>query len=141
AGAVAVAFLVRLAVDPTLGERAPFLLFVLPVVFTVLASGRGPAILAVFLSLLAGISLIEADHRFEAGNIIQAGLFIFVCGGIGWLDQRQSAQRELARRATSQFELLVEGASQYAIFIVDSQGCVTSWNSGAERILGWSRQT
>ncbi len=140
AGAVGAAFLARLAVDPVLGERAPFILFVLPVVFTVLVSGRGPAILAGFLSLLAGFSLIAADHRLETANLIQAALFILVCGGIGWLDQRESAQRELARRATSQFELLVEGASQYAIFIVDPQGCVTSWNRGAQRILGWSRE-
>ena len=138
--AVAAAYLVRLVLGPVLGERAPFLLFVLPVVFTVLAGGRGPAILAGFLSLLAGLSLIGADHRFEMANIIQAGVFILVCAGIGWLDQRRSAQRELARRATGQFELLVEGAYQYAIFVVDPDGRVTSWNSGAERILGWSRE-
>ena len=86
AGAVAAAFLLRVAVNPVLGERAPFILFVLPVVFTVLASGRGPAILAGFLSLLAGFSLIEVDHRFDSANLVQAGLFILVCGGIGWLD-------------------------------------------------------
>jgi two-component system, LuxR family, sensor kinase FixL len=140
AGVVAAAYLVRLAAEPLLGDRAPFLLFVLPVVFTVLASGRGPAIFAGLLSLLAGLSLIEADHRFETANLIQAGVFILVCGGIGWLDQLLSAQRELARRATSQLELLVEGAVQYAIFMVDPQGWVISWNRGAERILGWSKQ-
>jgi two-component system sensor kinase FixL len=139
AAAVAAAYLVRLALDPVLGEWAPFLLFVLPVVFTVLASGRGPAIFAGLLSLLAGFSLIKADYRFDPSSLAQAGIFILVCGGIGWLERRLSTQRDFATRATRQFELLVEGASQYAIFMVDPQGYVTSWNRGAERILGWNK--
>ncbi len=140
AGAVVAAYLVRLAADPALEEQAPFLLFVLPVVFAVLVSGRGPAVFSGFLSLFAGFSLVESDHRFEIATLVQAAVFILVCVGVGWLDRRQSAQRELARRATRQFELLVEGATQYAIFIVDPNGCVTSWNRGAERILGWRKE-
>lgn len=137
--AVAAAYLARLALDPFLGEREPFSLFVLPMVFAVFASGRGPAILAGFLSLLAGFSFIEAELRLEAASLIEAGVFVLVCGGVGWLDTRLSAQRELARRATSQFELLVERALHYAIFMVDPQGRITSWNRGAERILGWTK--
>lgn len=139
ASAVAAAYVLRLAADPVLGEGAAFLPFVLPVVLAVLVSGRAPAIFAGFLSLLAGFSLIEADHRFATANLAQAGLFILVCGGIGWIDKRLATQRALATRATRQLELLVEGASQYAIFMVDPHGLVTSWNSGAERILGCGR--
>lgn len=35
------------------------------------------------------------------------------------------------------FQLLVESVTDYAIYLVDPQGHVVSWNSGAERILGY----
>jgi PAS domain S-box-containing protein len=35
------------------------------------------------------------------------------------------------------FELLVEAISDYAIYLVDPDGLVTSWNSGAEKIKGY----
>ena len=35
------------------------------------------------------------------------------------------------------FRLLVENAQDYAIFVVDPQGMVQSWNAGAERLLGY----
>ena len=38
------------------------------------------------------------------------------------------------RRSEERFRLLVEGATDYAIFLLDPQGHVASWNAGAERI-------
>ena len=35
------------------------------------------------------------------------------------------------------FELLIEALSDYAIYMLDQDGFVTSWNSGAERITGY----
>jgi PAS domain S-box-containing protein len=35
------------------------------------------------------------------------------------------------------FELLIEALSDYAIYMLDQGGFVTSWNSGAERIKGY----
>jgi PAS domain S-box-containing protein len=37
-----------------------------------------------------------------------------------------------------QFRLLVEGAKDYAIFLLDPDGRVVSWNAGAERIKGYA---
>lgn len=36
------------------------------------------------------------------------------------------------------FRLLVDGVRDYAIFMVDSEGNVNSWNEGAQRTKGWS---
>jgi PAS domain S-box-containing protein len=36
------------------------------------------------------------------------------------------------------FRLLVEGVTDYAIYMVDPDGTVTNWNAGAERIIGYS---
>jgi formate hydrogenlyase transcriptional activator len=41
------------------------------------------------------------------------------------------------RRSEERFRLLIEGASDYAIFMLDPEGRVASWNSGAERIKGY----
>src|SRR5690242_21248830 len=35
------------------------------------------------------------------------------------------------------FRLLVENAKDYAIFTMDQSAHVTTWNPGAERLLGW----
>ncbi len=41
------------------------------------------------------------------------------------------------QRAEEHFRLLVEGTTDYAIFMLDRDGQVVSWNPGAERILGF----
>jgi two-component system CheB/CheR fusion protein len=43
------------------------------------------------------------------------------------------------QQSEERFRLLVEGVKDYAIFALDTEGRVVSWNSGAERIKGYSR--
>lgn len=45
---------------------------------------------------------------------------------------------EPARREQT-FQVLVDSITDYAIFTLDSQGRVANWNSGAERIKGYTR--
>jgi PAS domain S-box-containing protein len=47
--------------------------------------------------------------------------------------QRRQAEREL-RLSEERFRLLVEGTRDYAIFMLDPRGYVSSWNVGAMRI-------
>ncbi|MBX3258446.1 MAG: PAS domain S-box protein [Labilithrix sp.] len=49
----------------------------------------------------------------------------------------QSAQQSL-REVDERFRLLVESVKDYAIFILDRNGVVSTWNSGAERIKGYT---
>ena len=42
------------------------------------------------------------------------------------------------RESEERFRLLIESARDYAIFLADMQGRITTWNTGAERMLGWS---
>jgi PAS domain S-box-containing protein len=44
------------------------------------------------------------------------------------------------RRSEEHLRLVFESATEYAIFTVDTEGCVTSWNSGARRILGYEAE-
>jgi PAS domain S-box-containing protein len=53
------------------------------------------------------------------------------------LTQRRAHEEDL-RRSEERFRLLVEGVAEYAIFMLDPNGRVASWNSGAERIKGYT---
>ncbi len=44
---------------------------------------------------------------------------------------------EALRQSEERFRLLVEGVTDYAIFMLDVNGYVMTWNSGAERIKGY----
>lgn len=59
--------------------------------------------------------------------------------GQAFLRQRLGAivERKLAE-TNRRFRLLVEGVKDYALFTLDAYGLVTSWNSGAERLLGYA---
>lgn len=45
---------------------------------------------------------------------------------------------ETLRESERQFRLLVAGVTDYAIFMLDPNGIVVSWNAGAERIKGYT---
>lgn len=46
--------------------------------------------------------------------------------------------RNAIRRHEEEFRLLVESATDYAMFLLDEEGKIKSWNSGAERIIGYA---
>ena len=51
-------------------------------------------------------------------------------------DKRESEQALL--EAERRFRILVQGVTDYAIYMLDPDGRVTNWNAGAERIKGYS---
>src|SRR5947208_2932279 len=44
---------------------------------------------------------------------------------------------ETMRQSEERFHQLVEGVTDYAIFMLDPEGNVATWNAGAERIKGY----
>jgi PAS domain S-box-containing protein len=46
-------------------------------------------------------------------------------------------QEEILRESEERFRLLMEGVKDYAIFMLDPEGKIASWNSGAELIKGY----
>jgi PAS domain S-box-containing protein len=63
------------------------------------------------------------------------------------LEQRVEARtRELTealtqlRESERRFRLLVEGMTDYAIFMLDPEGIITNWNASAERIKGYQAE-
>ncbi|ODR81438.1 hypothetical protein BG842_26090 [Haladaptatus sp. W1] len=53
-------------------------------------------------------------------------------------DQRETEQA--LRREKEQFQSLVQGVEEYAIFMLDPKGIVQSWNTGAEQVKGYERE-
>lgn len=53
------------------------------------------------------------------------------------LTEQKAAEMAL-KRSEEQFRLLVQGVTDYAIYMLDVDGRVASWNMGAERIKGYA---
>ena len=51
--------------------------------------------------------------------------------------ERTLADERARRHAAEEFKILVDGVRDYAIFMLDGNGRVTTWNSGAERLKGY----
>ena len=68
---------------------------------------------------------------FHQGQV--QGLIVFALD----ITQRREAERELVEQER-RFKLLVEGVRDYAMYMLDPQGRVTTWNAGAERNKGYT---
>jgi PAS domain S-box-containing protein len=52
------------------------------------------------------------------------------------LTERKAAEQAL-RQSEQQFSLLVQGVTDYALYMLDPNGVITTWNAGAQRIKGY----
>ncbi|PZQ63601.1 MAG: hybrid sensor histidine kinase/response regulator [Phenylobacterium zucineum] len=60
--------------------------------------------------------------------------------GFAKITRDMTAEREVQQalaESERRFRMLVEGVTDYAIFMLDPNGMVTNWNRGAERIKGY----
>jgi PAS domain S-box-containing protein len=55
----------------------------------------------------------------------------------GALAPSAADERRSRLMVEEQFRLLVQGVTDYAIYMLDLDGCVSSWNAGAKRIKGY----
>ena len=91
-----------------------------------------------------GWRIRKNGERFWANTIITAmhdarGALIGFAKITRDLTKRREAE-ERVRRSEELFRLLVESVQDYAIFMLDPQGNVISWNAGAQRIKGYRRE-
>lgn len=151
--AVVAAAGLRLVTSPWLDERAHYLLFMLAVIWAALGAGARPAVLATVLALLSNIAF--AGFRLPATeDLTEALLFVLVATGailladgvkrsLGRAEHSRKTAQQKSRFAVDlaeELNLLIDGAEDYAIYMVDPEGRVTIWNRGAQRLQGWSEE-
>ena len=78
-----------------------------------------------------GYSLGAVD--FLVKPLLPVALRAKVAGFIDLFEQKQ-----LAKQEGEQLRLLVQGTTEYAIFMLDPDGFILTWNAGAERLKGYT---
>lgn len=142
----------------SVGNVAPFLLFTPAVMVSAWYGGLGPGLAATAISsmlanffLLPPVYSLKFDSQFD---LIRLAVFAGVGAQISFLSDRFlieksraeaiAAREKTAARSLEQSEeryrLLIESVQEYAIYALDCDGNVTSWNSGAERLKGYQTQ-
>ena len=147
----------KIVLDPLIGGQAPFLLLSAAVIVGAWVGGLGPGLLATALCVLvADYSFLQPQGYFAGLGRNALPLLLFAVQGVlisALIEALRSAKgrvvasaleaknhREILLRSEERFRLLVEGVEDYAIFMLDPEGRVVSWNAGAERINGYRQE-
>jgi PAS domain S-box-containing protein len=153
--AVGLVLLVRLLLAPLITAQTPFLLLAGGVMLAAWFGGLGPGLLSTALGMLAAdYFFLPPQGSFTGPSVAALPLALFAVQGVmisslaealraargraeaSELDARN--RQEKLRRSEERFRLLVQGVEDYAIFMLDPEGRVASWNEGAERIMGYA---
>lgn len=83
----------------------------------------------------------EGEYRWFIGRNVpinngDGGVFSWF-GSATDINELKEADKAL-RSTQERFRLLVEGAKDYAMFLLDMDNVITFWSAGAERVFGWS---
>ena len=76
-------------------------------------------------------AMVVIDPIYDDGKLV----------GFAKITRDMTEQREAQLRALEserRFRLLVQGVTDYAIYMISPDGLVTNWNAGAERIKGYT---
>lgn len=105
---------------------------------------------SLFAVFLFSSGIVRRVHRLERDAVLlaQGEALPLPSPGrdeIGMLAERMveasrllRAREQALREGEERFRLVIEGVRDYGIFALDREGHVVSWNTGAERIKGWS---
>jgi PAS domain S-box-containing protein len=104
------------------------------------------AVMFVVVTIGSSIVIGRTDGtRWTHAVVLLEGITgLLIIGVAGWMSLRDLKARWRAEVALHYREertrLLIEGVQDYAIFLLDPQGVVVSWNAGAERIKGYKAE-
>ena|GEM_PF-433166 len=146
---VVVAAIVRFALTPLLGSSVPYLFFILAVLVAAVRLGTGPAVCATIVGAAAATLLFvqprlgfllppDRAPYLAAYLVISSGVVVFARR----LDVRRAQldmrEERVANEAREQ--RLINAAHDYAIYELDREGKIITWNKGAERMKGWKAE-
>ncbi|MGB3389979.1 MAG: PAS domain S-box protein, partial [Pseudaminobacter sp.] len=138
--AVAIVFLLRLAMQSSFGNAANFILFVPIILVAAIAGGIGPGLLACALSLAGAIYIAGPD---QAG-MVQVVVFSLVGLAIAWMGE----MLHHARRALDKSEEALKAREAHlrsildtvpdATVVIDEHGHINSFSAAAVRQFGYT---
>jgi PAS domain S-box-containing protein len=78
------------------------------------------------------------DYLFKPvmPQVLQAKVSVFV----DLFQKNEQLKQQAVRQSEERFRLVVESLQDYAVFMMNPDGRVFTWNRGAERIGGWKQQ-
>ncbi|WP_313615147.1 EAL domain-containing protein [Agrobacterium sp.] len=103
------------------------------------------AIVGMHFTAMGAITIVP-DNSAPATNVISAGVMVLIitCVTLSFLFAGLAAamfamKAEMATAAgETNFRLLLQGVTDYAIYMLDTEGRVSNWNAAAERAKGYT---
>jgi two-component system, LuxR family, sensor kinase FixL len=145
---VAASLLLRLSLQPWLGDKVPFFEFFPAIMLAAWLGGFGPGIAA--MSASAALALFffmpptGSAANADPADSVSLVLFVVTGAGIAWFNhrlRRGEAQREAAADMGSaraqELQTILDTAVD-GIIVIDAQGRLEAFNRGAERLFGYS---
>ncbi len=85
-----------------------------------------------------GLGMGASDYLVKPFNA--RDLLARVSSAVDRRRTRNALRKEAQRQLESRYRLLVEAVTEYAIYMLDADGVVTSWNPGARRFKGYEAE-
>ena len=88
--------------------------------------------------IFRGVTSGAVDYLFKpvVPQVLKAKVSVFV----DLFRMNEQLKEQAIRQSEERFRLVVDSLQDYAVFMMDPEGRVSSWNRGAERIGGWKQQ-
>jgi two-component system, LuxR family, sensor kinase FixL len=141
---VAIAFILRALLAPTLGDQALYLFLVPPVLIAGVLGGWGPGLLTTTLSLVIHLyatgeysNLIHRGSPLFAAELARATTFAALGIGIAWFGERLRTIRLDAAAREAHLESILATVPD-AMIVIDERGSIQSFSAAAERLFGYS---
>ncbi|MFY9601785.1 MAG: PAS domain S-box protein [Pseudolabrys sp.] len=148
---VAVTFITRSLVAPTLGTQSLYL-FLMPAIFLAgIVGGLGPGLLATVLCLALHLyvtgeirNLTDRSSPFFAVELSRAAIFVVLGVGIAWFGERLRNARAAAAESTrdtiareAHLQSILDSVPD-AMVVIDISGIIQSFSAAAERLFGYT---
>jgi two-component system sensor kinase FixL len=128
---------------PAMGDEAPFLFLVPPVLVASVLGGFGAGLFATAAGLAGHIWLMHGwDALFDphsgaaAGPLARFAAFALLGTGIAWFGERSRAARAKAAAREAHLRSILATVPD-AMIVIDARGAIHSFSAAAERLFGY----